>query len=134
LAYQTKHIFDACEEAGHAPVTSIFVTGGLVKNPLYLQAHADVTGCVLELPRESEAVLLGAAVLGARAGGAFGTLQSAMGAMNRVGGRVLPFQLECADECDVSVPSYHACKYAVFRKMADDQLAYRSIMAGAVLD
>ena len=37
LAYQTKHIIDTCQEAGHAPITSIFVTGGLVKNPLYLQ-------------------------------------------------------------------------------------------------
>jgi len=134
LAYQTKHILDACEEAGHEPVTSIFVTGGLVKNPLYLQAHADITGCVLELPHEPEAVLLGAAVLGARAGGSFDTLQSAMGAMNRVGGRVLPFELECGDECDVSVPSFHACKYKVFRKMAEDQLAYRGIMEGAMLD
>ena len=43
LAYQTKHIIESCVEAGHAPITSIFVTGGLVKNPLYLQAHADVT-------------------------------------------------------------------------------------------
>ena len=59
LAYQTKHIIDACEEAGHAPITSIFVTGGLVKNPVYLQAHADVTGCPLEIPSEPEAVLLG---------------------------------------------------------------------------
>jgi ribulose kinase len=112
----------ACEEAGHAPVTSIFVTGGLVKNPLYLQAHADVAGCVLELPRESEPVLLGAAVLGARAGEAFGTLQSAMGVMNRVGSRVLPFQLDCGDECDMSVPSNHACKYAMFRKMPTTSL------------
>jgi len=134
LAYQTKHIIDTCEEAGHAPITSIFVTGGLVNNPLYLQAHADVTGCVLETPSESEAVLLGAAVLGARAGGAFNDVPAAMAAMNKVGSRVLPFHLECGDECDISVPSFHGCKYGVFRKMADDQQAYRDTMDCAMLD
>ena len=132
LAYQTKHIIDSCEEAGHAPISSIFVTGGLVKNSLYLEAHADITGCVLEIPREPEAVLLGAAVLGARAGAAFPTVAGAMAAMNKVGSRVVPCELECGDECDSTLPSFHACKYEVFRRLADDQLAYRGIMEGAL--
>ena len=42
-----------------------------------------MTGCVLEIPEEPEAVLLGAAVLGGRAGGAFENLPAAMAAMNR---------------------------------------------------
>jgi ribulose kinase len=50
---------------------------------IYYKAHADVTGCVLEIPEEPEAVLLGAAVLGGRAGGAFENLPAAMAAMNR---------------------------------------------------
>jgi ribulose kinase len=54
LAYQTKHILDACEEAGHEPIHTIFITGGLVANPLYLQAHADITGCVVEIAAEPE--------------------------------------------------------------------------------
>ena len=71
LAYQTKHIIDTMTENGHAPIETIWVTGGLIKNRLYLQAHADATGCTLVLPKEQEAVLLGSAVLGARAAGAF---------------------------------------------------------------
>eukprot|EP00614_Pseudopedinella_elastica_P035394 CAMPEP_0172618292 /NCGR_PEP_ID=MMETSP1068-20121228/78860_1 /TAXON_ID=35684 /ORGANISM="Pseudopedinella elastica, Strain CCMP716" /LENGTH=636 /DNA_ID=CAMNT_0013424427 /DNA_START=108 /DNA_END=2018 /DNA_ORIENTATION=+ len=134
LAYQTKHIIETCELAGHPPIETIFVTGGLVKNPLYLEAHADVANCVLEVPKCDEAVLLGAAVLGARAGGAFGDVASAMASMNKPGKRVLPFTLECGDACDISVPSFHGCKYGVFRKMIDDQVSYRELMEMAMLD
>ena len=137
LAYQTKHIIESCVEAGHAPITSIFVTGGLVKNPLYLQAHADVTGCPLEVPSEPEAVLLGAAVLGARAGGTFADIPSAMASMNKAdaAARVLPYHMECdPDECDISIDSFHGCKYSIFRRMSDDQLAYRGIMECACID
>lgn len=134
LAYQTKHIIDTMTENGHAPIETIWVTGGLIKNRLYLQAHADATGCTLVLPQEQEAVLLGSAVLGARAAGAFPDLPSAMSQMSSVGELIEPYQLECADECDVSVPSFHAAKYRVFRKMTDDQREYRGIMEEAVLD
>ena len=61
-------------ENGHAPIETIWVTGGLIKNRLYLQAHADATGCTLVLPHEQEAVLLGSAVLGVRAAGVFSDL------------------------------------------------------------
>ena len=52
--------------------------------------------------------------------------------MSSVGELIEPYQLECADECDVSVPSFHACKYKVFRKMTDDQREYREVMAMAM--
>ena len=39
--------------------------GGDTKNPVFLREHADATGCRVVLPREPEAVLLGAAMLGA---------------------------------------------------------------------
>ena len=64
------------EENGHPAIETIWVTGGLIKNKLYLQAHADATSCTLVLPQEQEAVLLGAAVLGARAGGTYRTFPS----------------------------------------------------------
>ena len=41
------------------------------------------------------------------------------------------YQLECADECDISMPSYHAAKYRVFRKMVDDQREYREMIESA---
>lgn len=129
LAYQTKHILDAMTEAGHPPINTIFVTGGLSKNPLYLETHADATGCTLVLPREEDAVLLGSAVLGARAGLAFPDIPAAMAAMNAVGEMVPPFQLDGDDgAADRSLPCLHECKYAVFRRMNDDQLWYRETM------
>lgn len=37
-------------------------TGEGTKNGLFLKEHADICGCKIILPRESEAVLLGSAV------------------------------------------------------------------------
>ena len=71
-----RDIIDTMEENGHPAIETIWVTGGLIKNKLYLQAHADATSCTLVLPQEQEAVLLGAAVLGARAGGTYRTFPS----------------------------------------------------------
>jgi hypothetical protein len=33
------------EEAGHPPIRSVFVCGGLSKNPLYVSSHADAMRC-----------------------------------------------------------------------------------------
>jgi len=44
LAYQTRQICDAMAAAGHARISSVFVCGGLSKNPLYVSSHADAMG------------------------------------------------------------------------------------------
>ena len=76
----------------------------------------------LHLPREPEAVLLGAAVLGATAGGAHGSVAEAMAAMSAIEGAVRP-------TADAAVVRYHEKKYTVFLRMSDDQRAYREMMA-----
>jgi D-ribulokinase len=49
------------------------------------QIMADTTGLAVALPSTAEPVLLGAAMLGAVAGGSFRSLHEAMAAMSRLG-------------------------------------------------
>jgi len=119
LAYGTKQILDELEQAG-APTHTLVASGGLAKNPLYLREHADATGCNVYLPAQEEPVLLGSAILGAVAAGAFPTLEEAMSAMSGPATVIRPRGGEVA--------SFHARKYKVFLRMQDDFSAYRELM------
>jgi FGGY-family pentulose kinase len=121
LAYQTRHIVETMQAAGHCPITSVVACGGLSKNKLYTATHANVLGLPVHLPEQEEAVLLGAAILGATAGGAHGSVNSAMRAMSKIGETVKP---------RTEASAFHERKYAVFRRMSDDQLEYRRLMGG----
>ncbi|MCH7849683.1 MAG: FGGY-family carbohydrate kinase [Planctomycetes bacterium] len=119
VAHGTRHIIDALNEYDYR-IDTIFACGGGTKNPVFLREHADITGCRIVLPQEPEAVLLGAAILGAVAGGAFGSLLEAMSAMSMAGQAITP--------SGGSIAQYHNAKHAVFRRMYDDQLAYRALL------
>ncbi|KAI5104686.1 FGGY carbohydrate kinase domain-containing protein, partial [Silurus meridionalis] len=88
-ALGTRHILDAMREAGH-DITTLFLCGGLSKNPLFVQIHANVTGLPIVLPAEREAVLVGAAVLGACASQDYTSIQEAMEKMASIGEVVQP--------------------------------------------
>lgn len=119
IAYGTRHIIAAMTHAGYA-IDTILACGGGTKNPVFLQAHADATGCAVVLPEEPEAVLLGAAVLGAVAAGAWPDIPAAMAAMSRAG-RVIA-------AAEGPERAYHDRKYRVFQRLYDDQMAYRALM------
>ncbi len=119
IAYGTRHIVETLNAEGYA-IDTILVAGGGAKNPVFLREHADACGCTIVLPQEPEAVLLGAAVLGAVAGGAYADISGAMAAMSRAGTQILPK--------DGPVRAYHDAKYAVVQRMYADQLAYRALM------
>ncbi|XP_060221864.1 FGGY carbohydrate kinase domain-containing protein isoform X3 [Meriones unguiculatus] len=89
IAFGTRFIMEAMEAAGHS-LSSLFLCGGLSKNPLFVQMHADVTGIPVVLSQEVESVLVGAAILGACASGDFTSVQDAMARMSKVGKVVLP--------------------------------------------
>jgi FGGY-family pentulose kinase len=120
IAYGTRHIIEALNGEGYR-IDSILACGGGTKNPVYLREHADATGCRLILAEEPEAVLLGSAILGAVAGNAFDSVPSAMAAMTRSGSVIEP--------ASGAVKAYHDAKYNVFKRMYDDQMAYREMMA-----
>ena len=120
LAHGTRHILDTMNAHGHH-IRTLVATGGDAKNPVFLSEHADVTGCRIVLPREAEAVLLGAAMLGAVAAADQPSVLAAMAAMSAVERVIEPSGGACA--------RYHNAKHAVFQRMYDDQLAYRELMA-----
>uniref|UniRef100_A0A671W469 FGGY carbohydrate kinase domain-containing protein n=1 Tax=Sparus aurata TaxID=8175 RepID=A0A671W469_SPAAU len=70
----TLHILDAMREAGH-DIRTLFLCGGLSKNALFVQIHANATGLPVVLPDQMEAVLIGAAVLGACASQDYSSIQ-----------------------------------------------------------
>jgi FGGY-family pentulose kinase len=120
IAHGTRHIVDAMNARGYR-IDTLVACGGDLKNPVFMREHADVTGCRLVLPREPEAVLLGAAMLGAVAAGAYGNLEQAMGAMSATARVVTPTGSDVA--------AYHARKHEIFHRMHEDQLAYRRLMS-----
>jgi FGGY-family pentulose kinase len=120
VAYGTRHILDQLNRRGYR-IDTILACGGGTKNPVFLREHADITGCRVVLPREPEAVLLGAAVLGAVAAGRFDGVLGAMRAMNAAGAVVRPRR--------GAVARYHAAKYKIFHRLHADFMAYRRTMA-----
>ena len=120
IAHGTRHIIDTMNRSGYN-ITTLMACGGDTKNPVFLREHADITGCRIVLPRESEAVLVGSAVLGAVASGDQPNVLSAMANMNAAGREVLPARGATSD--------YHDRKHRVFHRMYDDQLAYRALMS-----
>lgn len=120
VAYGTRHILEELNKKGYA-IDTLFACGGGTKNPVFLREHADITGCRLVLPREPEAVLLGAAVLGAVAARAFPSVWRGMSAMNHSGQVIAPTK--------GAVARYHDAKYRVFHRMHRDFAAYRRQMS-----
>jgi FGGY-family pentulose kinase len=116
IAYGTRHIIDSLEEKGYA-INTIKACGGGTKNPLWIQTHADAAQRPIELPEEPEAVLLGAAILGAVAGGAFDTIESAMGEMCHAGEVVDP---------NAGSKEYHDWKYERQLGMYAEHLSRRA--------
>ncbi|XP_009396990.2 uncharacterized protein LOC103981935 isoform X2 [Musa acuminata AAA Group] len=124
IAYGTRHIVEHCNFHGHK-IDTLLACGGLSKNPLYVQEHADIVGCRIILPRESETVLLGAAILGAVAAQKYSGVHDAMRALNAAGQVVHPSK-------DVKVKRYHDAKYQIFKSLYEQQLSHRSIMMQAL--
>ncbi|PON55972.1 Carbohydrate kinase, FGGY-related [Parasponia andersonii] len=124
IAYGTRHIVEHSNAHGHK-IDTILACGGLAKNPLFIQEHADIIGCPIILPRESESVLLGAAILGAVAGRKYSSVHDAMKALNAAGQVIHPSK-------DPKVKKYHDAKYRIFRELYEQQLSHRSLMAQAL--
>ena len=84
LAYGLADVVDVMR-AHTIPCRMMVISGGASRSPVVRQIMADTTGLTVALPATPEPVLLGAAMLGAVAGGAFASLRDAMQAMSRLG-------------------------------------------------
>ena len=118
VAYGTRDIIEAMNQSGYQ-IDTLLVTGGGTKNPMWLREHADATGATLLLPAQSEAVLLGAAMLAASAAGLHPDLLEAMQAMSETGESVAP---------RADYKAYHDAKFEIFREMYRAQKARRARM------
>jgi ribulose kinase len=120
IAHGTRHIVDTMNAAGYR-IDTVIACGGDTKNPVFVREHADALGCRVVIPREPEAVLLGAAMLGAAASGDEPSLLGAMSRMNRAEHVIEP--------ATGAARAYHDQKQRLLHRMHADQLAYRALFS-----
>ena len=89
LSYGTGQIVEAMRKKG-VGLGTIVVSGGAARSPLLRRILADATSLNVALPETGEPVLLGGAIIGAVAGGAFPDIESAAAAMCRIGDEIVP--------------------------------------------
>jgi len=121
LAYGTRHIIDSLKRQGRPDFETLLICGGLSKNQIFIETHAEACGLPVLCPNEKEMVLVGAAILGACAAKFYPDLESASHAMGGQGTVFRP---------DQESKTYHERKYKVFLKMLEHQRLYRDIMDG----
>jgi FGGY-family pentulose kinase len=107
IAYGTRHIIEAMNRKGY-DIQNIHVTGGHLKNRLFIQENADVTGCKIILPKEPDAVLLGTAIVAGVAGGEFPDILQGMKSMGHAAEVIEP---------NPSTAPFHDAKYEIFKEM-----------------
>ena len=122
IALGARHIIETMNQTGYS-IDTIMASGGGTKNPVFVQEHANATGCAMLLPEESEAMLLGSAMMGTVAAGVYDSLPEAMNAMSRIGKTVTPQTNE--------IKKFYDQKYQVFREMYHDHMKYRQMMQEA---
>ena len=108
IGYGLRQIVEAQAEHG-APVERVVISGGAGRLDLVRQLLADATGLPVVATAAEEPVLLGAAILGAVAGGTHPDLPSAMAAMSSPQATFKPATGESA--------ALHDTRYAAFRQL-----------------
>jgi D-ribulokinase len=96
LAYGLADVVDAMR-AQEIQCGLMVISGGAARSPLVRQIMADTTGYTVALPQTQEPVLLGAAMLGAVASGAYNSINAAMAGMSALGRLSEPTRPELAD-------------------------------------
>mmetsp|Transcript_16806 Transcript_16806/g.19050 ORF Transcript_16806/g.19050 Transcript_16806/m.19050 type:complete len:257 (+) Transcript_16806:1-771(+) len=119
ICYGTRHIIQTLNNNGYC-IETLVVCGGLSKNRVFVQEMADCCQLQIVLPEEDEAVLLGAAMLGAVASGKQKTVLEGMAHMSKDGALVSPRLEMC---------SFHSNKFEVFLRMYENWQEYKLIMA-----
>jgi len=133
IALQTRHIIEALNTGGHT-ITSIFMSGGQCSNGILMDLIANATGYPVVVPRYMDAaVVLGAAMLGARAAsadeqsGEVEGLWTIMDRMSKPGTVVVPTK-------DGNEKRLLAVKYKIFLRMSKEQQEYRAMVDEAIGD
>jgi D-ribulokinase len=125
LAYGLADVVDAFRSHG-VDSSMMVISGGAGRSPLVRQIMADTTGLTVALPETQEPVLLGAAMLGAVAGGAYESVGDAMAAMSAIGRLSEPTAPGIAD--------FHRSKRRVHELMRKFERQGRDAMRGSAFD
>ncbi len=83
IAYAHKHAIEVLEEVV-SPIMKLHFTGGGSRSALWGQIFADVLNLPISVPSSAESTCLGAALIAAKAAGAFTDYQSALGKMGKI--------------------------------------------------
>ncbi|KYH00439.1 FGGY-family carbohydrate kinase [Bradyrhizobium sp. DOA1] len=119
LAYGLAEVIEAF--AAHGVRSSIMIMGGgASRSPLVRQIMADTTGLTVALPQTKEPVLLGAAMLGAVAGGAYASIGETMAKMSALGRKSEPTAPDMA--------AFHASKREVYKLLREVDRGSRAAM------
>ncbi len=108
IGYGLRQIIEAQAAAG-APVERVVISGGAGRSELVRQLLADATGNPVLATRAEEPVMLGAAMLGAVAGGRFADLPSAMATMSQISRVYTPAVGRIA--------AVHGARFEAFKKL-----------------
>ncbi|KAG8461421.1 hypothetical protein KFE25_010608 [Diacronema lutheri] len=117
LCCQLRHVLDEMSDGAGSPIEQLCCTGGLASDRLFLALLADASGREVVAVAEPNACLLG--------GGAHASVAEAMRAMTA------PPAATIAPTCDPALRAFHAAKRRVYRRMLEDQRAYRELMDAA---
>ncbi|KQS79533.1 ribulokinase [Rhizobium sp. Leaf384] len=118
IGYGLRQIIDAQTHAG-ASVDSVVISGGAGQHDLVRQILADACDRPVIATRSEEPVLLGSAILGAVAGGAFGSLGAAMQALAHVDRTYVP--------ADGKIATIHQRRYGIFRDLQEQARKSRDV-------
>jgi len=123
IAYGLADVVDALRAQG-VPCRTMVASGGASHSALVRQVMADATGISVLLPTTKEPVLLGAAMLGAVASGAFPSLRVTMSALSRLGPSTPPTPPE--------LNRFHAAKRQIHAMMQRLDKDSRMLMQDAL--
>jgi D-ribulokinase len=121
LAYGLADVVDAFRSNG-VDSRMMVISGGAARSPLVRQIMADTTGLTVALPETQEPVLLGAAMLGAVAGGGYRSIADAMARMSAIG--------RLSDPAASGMADFHRSKRGIYRLMRQLEREGRVAMRG----
>jgi D-ribulokinase len=125
LAYGLADVVDAFRSHGVGS-SMMVMSGGAGRSPLVRQIMADTTGLTVALPQTSEPVLLGAAMLGAVASGAYRSIGDAMASMSAIG--------RLSEPTTPGIADFHRSKRRVHEMMRALEREGRNAMRGSPID
>jgi D-ribulokinase len=121
LAYGLAEVMEAFAAQG-VRASIMIMGGGASRSPLVRQIMADTTGLTVALPQTREPVLLGAAMLGAVAGGAYASIGETMAKMSALG--------RMSESTAPGMADFHARKRDVYKLLRGVDRDSRAAMRG----